>query len=200
MNIFVISDTHFFHKNILTFTKPDGTFIRPGFESVEEMNEHIIEKWNSVVKDTDEVIHLGDVTFHDRKISDIMYRLNGRKHLILGNHDNVTSLQKYFVSIRSWFTLPKSTRVPIVFTHFPLHESSFKYKGNDTCLNVHGHIHEKNIPDERYVNVSVEQCNYIPVALEDIMDGVYNPGKSLDMPQPVIYNETATKLVWKGNI
>lgn len=61
-----ISDTHFFHTNILKFTDKDKKRIRP-FNSLDEMHEHMIKQWNYVVKDNDYVYHLGDVTFQYHK-------------------------------------------------------------------------------------------------------------------------------------
>jgi len=85
-NTFIISDTHFSHENILTFNREDGQKVRPGFSSFEEMDEYIVNKWNSVVKPQDKVYHLGDVVMKKRYI-DVVKRLNGRKRLIMGNHD-----------------------------------------------------------------------------------------------------------------
>ena len=100
-NIFVISDTHFFHKNILTFKNKDGELIRPGFSSVEEMNETIIDNWNKTVNDEDVIYHLGDFTFgSNNRIKDVAPRLKGRKRLLLGNHDyQPKDYQPYFDKI-----------------------------------------------------------------------------------------------------
>ena len=65
-DIWVISDTHFDHANILNFTDAVGKPTR-NFADVEAMNEHMIERWNSVVKPGDKVYHLGDVLFGTRK-------------------------------------------------------------------------------------------------------------------------------------
>ena len=74
-NLFVISDTHFGHANIIKYCN------RP-FSSVEEMNERMIENWNSVVTVQDHVYHLGDVYFGN-ETSNFFHRLNGKKRLIL---------------------------------------------------------------------------------------------------------------------
>jgi calcineurin-like phosphoesterase family protein len=80
------SDTHFGHANILKYCK------RPWL-SVEEMNEQLISNWNSVVEPGDLVWHLGDFAMGDRKqIPFIRSRLNGRIHLVQGNHDYSKSL------------------------------------------------------------------------------------------------------------
>lgn len=67
-DIWLISDTHFNHANILKFTDSrTGLPVRPGFESVDHMNEHMIERWNSVVKPGDIVYHLGDVVMGNKE-------------------------------------------------------------------------------------------------------------------------------------
>lgn len=80
---FYTSDTHFGHANII------GHCDRP-FRHVDEMDEGMIHRWNSVVGETDIVYHLGDFTFElgqEPRVRQIFERLNGRKYLILGNHD-----------------------------------------------------------------------------------------------------------------
>ena len=62
-NIFVISDTHFSHVNILKFKNAAGELNRPGFDSPDHMNEVIIENWNKTIKSDDIIYHLGDFTF-----------------------------------------------------------------------------------------------------------------------------------------
>ena len=91
MNTFLISDTHFGHKNILSFKRNDGTSLRPAFNSIEEHDEFLIDNWNKVVSPTDKIYHLGDVGFYNvSKLLEVMSRLNGRKVLIKGNHDNLS--------------------------------------------------------------------------------------------------------------
>lgn len=79
--IYFISDTHFYHSNIIKYSN------RP-FKDVNEMNETIINSWNSVVKNDDTVYHLGDFCLSsDDEIKSIFNMLNGNKILIRGNHD-----------------------------------------------------------------------------------------------------------------
>jgi len=78
MKTFLISDTHWGHNNILTFKRKDGSPLRPGFTSIEEHDEYLIWKWNSVVGEGDKVYHLGDVGFKSfSKMKEIFDRLNG---------------------------------------------------------------------------------------------------------------------------
>lgn len=79
--IYITSDTHFSHKNIIEYC--DRPYTNP-----EEMNKNLISKWNSVVKEDDIVLHLGDVGFGlVEELSPIIQGLNGHKILIRGNHD-----------------------------------------------------------------------------------------------------------------
>jgi len=61
--LLIISDTHFFHKNILIHVPIRNKFWSKGYLSHEEW---LIDLWNKTVKDTDIVLHLGDFSFKDR--------------------------------------------------------------------------------------------------------------------------------------
>lgn len=161
MTIFVVSDTHFGHANMLKFKQADGSPVR-NFSSVEEMDEHMVERWNSVVSDSDIVYHLGDVYFG--KGHQHLYRLKGRKRLILGNHDNAKNehIQNVFQKIMVWRMFPEYNAT---LSHIPLHVSSL----HKTKYNVHGHVHRNSLPDEAYKNVSVEVIDYTPVPLLDCL-------------------------------
>lgn len=175
-NIWFISDTHFNHANILTFTAFDGgPRIRPEFNTVEEMNETMIANWNAKVQPFDKVYHLGDVAFGNVKnFHSIMGRLNGKKRLIIGNHDSFDILDyaQYFENIMSWRQFRDMPK-PFIACHYPLHEDSLYGRG--TIFNVHGHIHQRTIfrkdtkiPDERYINICVEKINYTPVHMDEL--------------------------------
>ena len=103
-NIWFISDTHFRHEAILGFKDYAGLTVRP-FASADEMDQQMIDNWQSVVKPGDVVYHLGDVLFGHNKVEWLeanFTKLNGTKHLILGNHDNPKFLAPFFKSISLW--------------------------------------------------------------------------------------------------
>lgn len=165
--IFFTSDTHFSHKNFLSFQDEGGKLIRP-FASVDEMNELMIERWNSVVRDGDKVYHLGDVTFdYGDDFCLLMSRLRGSKRLILGNHDIIkgTKLISFFKKVSLWRLFKDEN---FVCSHIPLHPDQMR----KVDFNVHGHIHERTMPDARYLNVCVEQTNYTPVSMEELKDKI----------------------------
>jgi calcineurin-like phosphoesterase family protein len=167
--IFVVSDTHFNHHNILKFTHSDADDrkIRGSkFATTEEMNDYMVHKWNEVVTDEDIVYHLGDVYFGPQKeADDILSRLKGSKRLILGNHDNGKDsvLHKHFQKILVWRVFKE---FDCVLTHIPLHQTSINEK---VTFNVHGHIHQNNSPSAVHINVSVEKTDYTPLLLEDVI-------------------------------
>lgn len=164
---FVIADTHFNHKNILTFMH-DGKPVR-SFDSVDEMNEYMIACWNDVVKDDDYVDHLGDVSFASKKhFESIFNRLNGKKRLIAGNHDDIKFLSQFFSKI-----MVSRTYENLLLTHYPVHEHVLGErlaKNGKSFINVHGHTHSASVNDPRYKCVSVEQIGYTPVDIRFFLD------------------------------
>lgn len=162
-NKWFISDTHFFHANIITFTGADGKLTRP-FASLEAMHETMVKNWNSVVKHEDNVYHLGDVSFrYGKEFNELMSRLNGRKRLILGNHDRIkgTDLMKWFEKVDLWKGFKEHN---FTASHIPLMLQSLR----DGAYNVHGHVHQNSLKNPNYINVSVEVRNYTPVHIDEI--------------------------------
>jgi calcineurin-like phosphoesterase family protein len=156
-----ISDTHFFHDNIIRFCS------RP-FASAAEMNEKMIDNWNGLVKDGDLVYHLGDVacgysSFSDKEFSTLLSRLKGRKRLIVGNHDPLKndSIHRFFEKIELWKGFHEHN---FTASHMPLKQGHFR----DGEFNVHGHVHNNSLQDAHYLNLSVEVRDYAPVHLDTI--------------------------------
>ena len=172
-NIWVISDTHFRHSNILNFIDHNtGKLVRPMFTDVDAMDEHIIERWNSVVKTGDTVYHLGDVVMGKDKLdwmNNNWSRLRGSKILIVGNHDNIKFLTSFnwFDKVLYWENL---ISYGLLLTHAPVHPRTLRedrYKGQD-MLNIHGHLHTNRSPGLDYINVCVEVNDYTPISLEEL--------------------------------
>lgn len=156
-NIFIISDTHFGHEKTCTeFKRNDGTPLRP-FANADEMDAAIIENWNSVVRDADLILHLGDVCFNGARYDAIMPQLKGRKYLIRGNHDRLSEkrYRAHFARIYGIYI-----RDRFAFTHVPIHpENGTRWLGN-----IHGHTHANNMSDPYYFNASVENIGFKPVS------------------------------------
>ena len=172
-DIWIISDTHFGHSNILTFRHEGGDLIRGNlFSSVEEMDEYMIMQWNRYVKPGDKVYHLGDVFMGNKEeFIQKWKRLNGQKRLILGNHDDAKFFAKHELvsKIDVWRMFPE---FGLILTHIPLHESVLRegrfrnFEGD--VLNVHGHIHQNPSPTNQHVCVSVEHIDYTPIHIEEV--------------------------------
>ena len=174
----VISDTHFRHASLLNFRGHDGNLVRGNlFDSIDQHDEYMIDQWNRYVKPGDTVYHLGDVFFGDREWFENNWpRLNGIKHLIAGNHDNLDYLVsgEFFETVSVWKFFPS---LKMVFTHIPVQEKSAMMWGSKETglrkepiqmLNVHGHIHENPSPPGPYRCVSVEQIDYTPINIEEL--------------------------------
>lgn len=170
MTAWVISDNHFGHVGVTCFLNEDGSKLRP-WDNIEEMDEYMVERWNSVVRPSDRVYHLGDVVINRRHLV-TLGRLNGRKKLIKGNHDifRLSDYTPYFDDICAYQVKKTPQGGKCILSHIPVHEESLGRFG----LNIHGHLHSNLVKrngfvDKRYVNVSVEQINYTPILLEEAM-------------------------------
>lgn len=124
MKVWIISDTHWNHKKILEYENRPANF-----------NEIIIERWNKVVRDTDLVIHLGDVILgHDGDLPGIMAQLRGRKVLCRGNHDHKSDI--WFMERGFAFACDYFVYKHIAYSHVPITPLP-----TDAQYNIHGHFH-----------------------------------------------------------
>jgi calcineurin-like phosphoesterase family protein len=155
---FIISDTHFGHSNIILYEN------RP-FPDKEEMDWQIITRWNKVVKQTDTVYHLGDFGLASKeRYEEILKQLNGKKYLVMGNHDRCRSPK--------WWRergFDEVSKYPIIKSNFFIlsHEPVY-LPYNSPYFNIHGHLHSKTMKGE-YYNVGVELHNYTPISLDELL-------------------------------
>ena len=176
---FFVADLHFGHNNIVKFRhRETGELLRP-FDTVEDMEEAMIQFHNEIVKPTDKVYMLGDIAFNTRGLMQVA-KMNGIKILIKGNHDQLP-LQRYidagFKDIRG-----VDVRNGLVFTHVPIHPNEL---GRFGC-NVHGHLHAAKIMrgaeiDPRFFCMSVEHTNLRPISYEDMVERIVAQGGKLGM-------------------
>ena len=173
--IFITSDTHINHAR-------EFIYKARGFDSVEAMNEAIVERWNSVVGPDDEVYHLGNVMLGD-SVSALEYvkRLNGTIHIILGNHDTDTRINLYY-------SLPNVAEVALAaklkykkhhffMTHYPCLTGNLEKESlTQMTLNLYGHTHQKSnfymdMPYMYHVGMDSHDCT--PVLLDDIIQEMH---------------------------
>ena len=132
-NVWVTSDSHYSHKNICRGTTNWRTKDNEipidhtrDFNTIEEMNDVIVNNINNLVKKDDILIHLGDWSFGGfEKIVEFYDRVICKNiHLILGNHDhhiekNERDIETLFLSV-SWFQQVKYQGETIECMHYPL--------------------------------------------------------------------------------
>jgi calcineurin-like phosphoesterase family protein len=149
--IWVTADHHFGHENIIAHCQ------RP-FASAHEMNVYMTERWNAVVAPRDIVYHLGDFAFRDDPRR-YLAQLNGRVHLIRGNHDQKTSP---FVDVHDVLYL-RWEGYRFWLSHYP--HLSWRGSGNG-CIHLHGHSHGKIPATHNRFDVGVDVHGYTPRPLK----------------------------------
>lgn len=168
-NIYIISDQHFYHRNILNYTRSE-------FSDVEEMNSHIINAHNSTIGESDIVIFLGDFCLKKPLIPNILSKLNGHKYLLLGNHDPEVLEKNYLaLGFEGVYTTPVKigdaylSHEPLVKGEHPgltFQEITKEFSKNSNARNYHGHIHTKdNNISPSYINSTCEALGYVPILI-----------------------------------
>ena len=170
-NIWFISDTHLNHNKEFVWK------VR-GFDSVSDMNNAIIERWNSVVKPNDIVYHLGDFIMGDLEDGiELIKKLNGKIRLAIGNHDTSARLDAFsklsnFEEIQFGYRLKNKKRT-FLLTHYPLLSGNYD---NSKTYSIHGHTHSINpfCEYDMMYNVSCEAHNCTPISWEDMLINIKN--------------------------
>lgn len=160
--VWVWSDLHFYHKNIIPFSE------RP-YQDVGEMNQHLVANHNDYVGPDDVSIWVGDVGFaNETKINALVDQCHGYKILVIGNHDfhrRKRPLKLNFDEIHLLYALP-TPKVDLLFTHYPMANIPYPW------VNIHGHLHAFPNPDTGHplhFNVCCELHGYKPISLNEII-------------------------------
>ena len=158
-NTFFTSDSHFYHGNIIKYCA------RP-FADVDEMNNRLIDNWNSVVSKDDIVWHLGDFSFGKKdNIFEVFPKLNGKINLVMGNHDHEKIKFYYDVGFHRVYDRPIVVNNFVVLSHAPLEWVKAP------MFNIFGHVHDNSIYSTWSINgccVCVERHEYKPVSWKTI--------------------------------
>jgi len=172
--VFVTSDLHFGHRNILKFNPRT----RP-YETVEKMDDALISNWNAVVSPSDDVFNLGDLSFH-RNFNvtlEILERLNGRHHLILGNHDRLLrkpryrlAAENYLESIQDYVELNVNKR-KIVMCHYSMRVWNCMHHG---AIMLYGHSHGSLTAVGRSMDVGIDSSDMNSYQRPFFLDDVIN--------------------------
>jgi calcineurin-like phosphoesterase family protein len=158
MRIFFTSDTHFGDHRVLN--------IRPRpFDSLEDMNEAMIARWNARVGVDDDVWHLGDFASGAKVAEGILPRLNGRKHLVTGNNDSAAVLALDWSTVQAYAEIYVSG-VMLVLCHYPFRTWNGVHRG---AVNLHGHSHGRLKPLRRQFDVGVDAHDFHPILLHELL-------------------------------
>ena len=140
---YYIADNHFFHTNMNT------RMDKRGFGSMEEMNEYMLNQWNSRVRKNDEVVVLGDLSIGNvEETNQLINKLNGKLYLCIGNHDKAVLKKEFnrerFERIDYYIELNDNGR-KVICCHYPVmcYNGQFRRDkdGNPKTYMLHGHIH-----------------------------------------------------------
>lgn len=179
MNLY-IADIHFGHRNVIEFDS------RP-FIDIEEMDNALIQLWNGRVTNKDDVYILGDFAYRNEKLEEeYLSQLRGKKHLIIGNHDNKMlkneKAMSYFHSVDKMMHVTDNGN-QICLCHYPIAEWNGYHKGH---LHIYGHIHNRKDDTflfmrnkEGALNAGCMINNYVPVSLNELMKNnqIHKEGK-----------------------
>ena len=177
MEIYFTSDTHFCHNQ--------GFLYEPrNFSNINEMNEAIVENWNSIVKPNDIVYHLGDIMLNDNTTAmEYIKQLNGQIFMIWGNHD--TDARKELLVRLPHFNgglyahIIKYEKFSIYMSHYPTLTANYDDKHfNQHVINLHGHTHQKQnwlTPENPFMyHVGVDSHDCKPVHIDEIITDIRN--------------------------
>ena len=170
--IWLTSDLHFCHNREFIY-KPRN------FDSVDAMNEAIVSRWNSSVKPDDEAYCLGDLMLNDNERGlELIRSLNGKIHVINGNHDTNARLELY----KSCPNIVEVAAACYIHykgyhfycTHYPCLTGSLEHDSLKKCTcNLYGHTHQltnfyNDMPFMYHVGVDSHNC--YPITLDNIID------------------------------
>ena len=174
--IWLTSDLHLFHKEFI---------FRPrGFDTMEDMNAAIESNWNALVADDDDVYILGDLMVGGKEHNndaamEVVRRLKGRKHVILGNHDTAARIVLYQDAgmDTQYATMLKYKGRTFFLSHFPSITVDVEHekKTKEWIVNFFGHTHSKELfyNDNPFMyNVSLDAHDMKPVSIDEALDDI----------------------------
>lgn len=181
MGIFFSSDYHFNHNK-------DFIYKARGFECVEDMNEEIIRAHNEIVREQDDVYLLGDLMLmDDKKGMEYLSRLNGRLHIIIGNHDTDKRLSLYStlnnVEEIEYAQRLQFSKFTFFLSHYPL--LCFNFGKRNNTINLCGHLHTTN-EWEQWNEFGIYHIDFDahgrPVSIEEIVEKIERKIKEGNFP------------------
>lgn len=178
--VWFTADTHFGHKNVIKYCN------RP-YETVNQMNNALIENWNNSVEPEDVVFHLGDFAFLQDS-TEIINALNGKIYLIPGNHDKqivgqsnnvfnppdgLTTKFRIMEPLLDVDIQVEDEKLRLVLCHYAMRVWNKSHYG---AIHLYGHSHGTlpDDPNSLSMDVGVDCHNYSPISLDDVLLKMYN--------------------------
>jgi len=169
---FFTADWHLFHGNIIDYCG------RP-FSTLKQMHGSLQAYHNSIVKPTDHVWVLGDVSLkgpeNSGQVRKEVNKFNGIKHLVLGNHDDWrarTYLSAGFTTVHSAFWFQYEGYM-FYLMHDPAEYTVIQNDPNAYLLCGHVHnLFDDLLPEKRVINVGVDVWKYHPAQMETILSRI----------------------------
>jgi len=172
---YVISDSHWFHGNILKYENR-------AFETTSDMDHHMINEWNATIGKNDLVYHLGDIAFTNNfsVLMALLQRLNGKIYLVPGNHDHPCMHKKTprFIWIEDKLFIgdlitEKKVKIndkyeKVVMSHYPLASWNAGIHGRK---HFYGHVHKYTIfSNQNMYNVGCDVIGYKPMTFNQVIN------------------------------
>lgn len=182
-DVFVIGDCHFWHSNIIKYcNRPWWKKDESGIDvpDVEKMNEDMIKIWNSVITSDKQTVYVnGDFCFGNKtKAKGIFDRLNGRKRIVLGNHDRCNFKDYYDIGFDRVYDKPILLANFCILSHEPLQW----IKDGNVYMNVYAHVHTQEMYKDYTSNsfcTSAERLNYNPIRFTEIFEKCQSYSKTV---------------------
>ena len=195
-NIFVTSDLHLYHTNIIKYCNRQFDY---SSEGCSQMNEFILKKFDALPEDC-LIWNLGDVYLNlrleeSRIMNDIMRMKKNRKmNLILGNHD-LRAKKKPFSNYIEYFEhlgFDKVYKGPFQFENIMLSHEPVFIDSKSPLVNVHGHTHDTMVTEDyftgeyntsypkqkvdpaKYINICMDANNFRIMSLKEILSKIEN--------------------------
>jgi len=204
------SDIHFGHRNVIGYCN------RPFF-SVDEMNEKLIQIWNTTIQPKDLIYFLGDFSLNPKYSREIIPQLNGRKILIHGNHDgtyphkhnrkHVKMMQQYikdgWISIHDDLIITLKDGTQVLLHHMPYAPvGTENYKPDLRYLDrrpidkgmilLHGHVHGRYIKHGRMIDVGIDAHNMQIISEDRVIELIQDKREFIPSLLTNFYRENDT--------
>lgn len=175
--IYLTSDLHFAHNRSFIY-EPRG------FKDIWEMNNEIVKNWNSIVKWDDTIYVLGDLMLNDNEEGMILFNnLNGKKKIILGNHDTNARIELY-KTLYNTEVIGYADRLDYKGYHFYLSHYPTLTSNLDgdkplkaRIINLCGHCHTKDKWENwggGCYHIELDCHNNTPVSIEQVVEDIKN--------------------------